>query len=57
MNFVKSTVQIGSISTDVFVCQESSDYFYSLTSITALIDKSESSARSFFNSKAFKAIQ
>lgn len=57
MNFVKSTVQIGSITADVFVCQDSNDYFYSLTSIADLIGKDESSARKFFNSKGFKAIQ
>lgn len=55
MNFTKSTIQIGSTLADVFV-SESNDYFYSLTSITALVCKDESSARQFLKSKAFKAI-
>lgn len=54
--FVKSQVAIGSLTADVFVCQESGHYFYSLTSVAALIGKSESSARSFLTSKAFKAL-
>ena len=57
MNFVKSTVQIGSITADVFVCQESNYYFYSLTSTANLIGKADNSALRFLSSKAFKAIQ
>lgn len=57
MNFIKSTAQIGNTTADVFICQESNDYFYSWTSIAELIGKDESSARKFFKSKAFKAIQ
>lgn len=56
MNFTKSTVQIGLIIADVFVSDETNDYFYSLTSIAELIGKDESSARKFFKSKGFKAI-
>ena len=54
MNFVKSTVQIGSISADVFICQESSDYFYSLTSTADLIGKAPNSALRFLSSKTLK---
>lgn len=57
MNFQKSNVKIGSVFADVFISDETNDYFYSLTSIAGLIGKSESSARTFLGSKAFKAIQ
>jgi hypothetical protein len=56
MNFTKSTVQISSLSADAFVSDETNDYFYSLTSIAELIGKDESSARKFFKSKGFKAM-
>lgn len=56
MNFTKSNVQIGSVFADVFVCQESNDYYYSLTSTADLIGKSPDSALRFLKSKGFKAI-
>lgn len=57
MSFTKSTVQIGSTIADVFISDETNEYFYSLTSIAALIEKPDNSALRFLGSKAFKAIQ
>ena len=56
MNFTKSTAQIGTTIADVFICQESNDYFYSLTSISGLIEKPHNSALQFLSSKAFKTL-
>ena len=55
MSFQKAQVQIGSVSAVVFVCQESNDYYYSLTSAADLLGKPPSSPAQFLASKAFKA--
>lgn len=54
--FTKTSVQIGSTLATVFLANESSEYFYSLTSIAELIGKPPSSASEFLTSKVFKAI-
>jgi len=54
MNFTKSTAQIGSTLTDVFV-SETNDYFYSLTSTADLVGKPPNSALRFLGSKTLKA--
>ena len=56
MSYVKSQTTIGSTKATVFQCQASGEYFYSLTSLSDLLGKDESSARKFYTSKGFKAL-